>query len=155
MHRRIPSDGFTLIELMVVVMVIAVLIAIAIPSFLGFRTNSQDKAAQAALTTAEKVAHMVILEQNTFPSRASLLVLLPTIEPSIQWIDHADSSTGPQQISLDDHNAGQELSLAAQSDSGSCFYLRVIVGSPPSRQVVSNAATCESHDYQNGADTGW
>lgn len=43
-HRR--ERGFTLIELMVVVMIVAVLIAIAIPSFLGFRRAAQDREAQ-------------------------------------------------------------------------------------------------------------
>ncbi len=43
------DEGFTLIELMVVVMIIAVLIAIAIPSFLGFRKSAQDRSAQAEL----------------------------------------------------------------------------------------------------------
>lgn len=41
------DEGFTLIELMVVVMIIAVLIAIAIPSFLGFRRSAQDRSAQS------------------------------------------------------------------------------------------------------------
>ena len=154
--RRIArSDGFTLIELMVVVMVIAVLIAIAIPSFLGFRASAQDRAAQATLTTAEKVSHLVVLEEGIIPGRATLLVLLPTMEPSIEWIDHNDSSTGPRQVSLDDDNSGQELALAALSESGSCFYLRVIIGSPPARRIVQDAATCRAHDFQNGADTGW
>ena len=43
------DEGFTLIELMVVVMIIAVLIAIAIPSFLGFRRSAQDRSAQSEL----------------------------------------------------------------------------------------------------------
>ncbi len=149
------ADGFTLIELMVVVMIIAVLIAIAIPSFLGFRAGAQDRAAQATLTTADKVANMVLLDEGTFPNKATLLVLLPTIETSIEWLDHQDSSTGPPQVSLDDDNGGQELSLATLSQSGSCFYLRVINGVLPARKVVQAAATCASHDFQDGADTGW
>jgi len=47
--RLAGSEGFTLIELMVVVMIIAVLIAIAIPSFLGFRKSAQDRSAQSEI----------------------------------------------------------------------------------------------------------
>ena len=52
------DEGFTLIELMVVVLIIAILIAIAIPTFLGARERAQDRAAQSNLRnalTAEKV----------------------------------------------------------------------------------------------------
>jgi type IV pilus assembly protein PilA len=48
-HALKRDEGFTLIELMVVVMIIAVLIAIAIPSFLGFRKSAQDRAAQSEI----------------------------------------------------------------------------------------------------------
>ena len=51
------EEGFTLIELMVVVLIIAILIAIAIPTFLGARKRAQDRAAQSNLRnalTAEK-----------------------------------------------------------------------------------------------------
>ena len=50
MRERLDrEEGFTLIELMVVVLIIAVLVAIAIPSFLGFRNRAQDRSAQADL----------------------------------------------------------------------------------------------------------
>jgi type IV pilus assembly protein PilA len=54
------EDGFTLIELMVVVLIIAILIAIAIPTFLGAQNRARDRGAQSnlrnALTAAKTVA---------------------------------------------------------------------------------------------------
>ena len=59
--RREDEDrGFTLIELMVVVLIIAILIAIAIPTFLGAQNRARDRGAQSnlrnALTAAKTVA---------------------------------------------------------------------------------------------------
>src|SRR5581483_921245 len=59
--RRQSEEGFTLIELMVVVLIIAILLAIAIPTFLGARSKAQDRAAQSNIRnafTAEKTFYV-------------------------------------------------------------------------------------------------
>ena len=46
------ESGFTLIELMVVLLIIAILLAVAIPTFLGVSGSARDRSAQSSATNA-------------------------------------------------------------------------------------------------------
>jgi type IV pilus assembly protein PilA len=88
-HNRMKDDkGFTLIELMVVVLIIAILIAIAIPTFLGLRKRAQDRAAQSDLRNALTAAKAYYTDDDTYdPAGAAVFNAAEgaLVEPSLTW----------------------------------------------------------------------
>jgi type IV pilus assembly protein PilA len=121
MRQRIQDDkGFTLIELMVVVLIIAILIAIAIPTFLGLRERAQDRAVQAELRDGLTAAKAFYTDDETydgFDAGAG-----DAIEPSLDWADADDPAPG--QVGVHSASGDQLVRLLGESESGTYFCIQ-------------------------------
>ena len=145
-RKRDSEEGFTLIELMVVVLIIAILIAIAIPQFLGARERAEDRAAQSSLRNALTAAKTAYTDNQSYGQATD--VQLPAIEPSLTYKPAGTASTGFKDVSVSVTSvvAGDQQiwSAAALSKSGRCYWIKDVatgVGTAGTFYGVGGACT--------------
>jgi type IV pilus assembly protein PilA len=120
-RMRGREEGFTLIELMVVVLIIAILIAIAIPTFLGARARAQDRAAQSSLRNTVTSAKAIFTDREDYADATA--TALGTSEPALTF--QAAASADQNTVSVSEGSTGSKVFYAAVlSKSGTCWYVR-------------------------------
>ena len=67
-QRLSHQEGFTLIELLIVIVIIGILLAIAVPSYLGFKTRANNRAAQSDVREAIPVAEAYYSDNGSYAS---------------------------------------------------------------------------------------
>ncbi len=70
--KQIKKQGFTLVEIMIVVAIIGLLAAIGIPSILNAYAGSQEKAKARNIAEVEKAKGVLTLPSGTIPGAAGI-----------------------------------------------------------------------------------
>jgi type IV pilus assembly protein PilA len=73
-HRSADESGFTLVELLVVVLIIGLLAALGISSFLSQRSKAQDAEAKQVMRTASHALQVFHMDHDTYNATVADLV---------------------------------------------------------------------------------
>jgi len=105
-RRSGDQDGFTLIELVVVILIIGILAAIALPAFLSQRAKSQDGAAKSDARTMISGLEACYTEQDLY-------------DPCPDGPTGVAEGTEPGQVEVS--TDGSEYTIVSHSVSGNDF----------------------------------
>ena len=130
------DEGFSLVELMVALLVLSILLAIAIPTFLGTTATADDRSAQANLSTALTDAKVQFQNNgqtyfvNGLPDPAGLSTALNAAQLSLDFKAGSTGTSTTQgssgvlsSVSVAVSADGNGLVMAAYSVPGNCFYV--------------------------------
>jgi type IV pilus assembly protein PilA len=130
-ERRQSEEGFTLIELMVVVLIMGILMAIAIPTFLATRGSANDASAKSNATNAFTNEKSYYASNQVFEDVAGSATTGDSLDDTLPWgaVSGSGATKGDvnalayTSTALTTEGNGPIVIIEALSKSGNCFYI--------------------------------
>ena len=153
-ERGQAEDGFTLVELMVVVLILGILLAMTSSTFFDVRNLAQNRSAQAHARNG------LVVERTYFSDRAKytdVVVDLTATEPSLTYVTTTGALTTGSIVYVKKYsvaNPDDTVVVGSRSAAGKCYWLRDSAATPPGTQFLSNSS-CAAPDNTTVMFAGW
>ena len=129
LRTRTQSEaGFTLVELLVVMLILALLATIAIPAFFNQRLKAQDAEAKSiAKTTATALETYATTNNGSYVAadRAKLKAIEPTLSSAVNRPEHDHDADRRRQLLHDHHHLGFRQYLLDRASGGRIDHVSV------------------------------
>lgn len=122
---RRNDDGMTLVELLIVLLIVGILLAIAIPTLLTAQNGSKEAVAKSQAAQAVKTQKVILLTDGPATGDVEKLSKLKAIEPSLDVRLSDPTETKVRGAVYVRAATGETLVLAAAYGSDDCFWTRV------------------------------
>jgi type IV pilus assembly protein PilA len=105
-----PSKGFTLIELMIVIAILGILLAIAIPAYVDYTARAKASEAMLAAAPIKSAISEYYLSEGIFPPTQADVGVNPAATKNFQsWLYTAGAGTFTVQAQATDCSGGEPL----------------------------------------------
>ena len=122
-EEGVVEEGFTLIELMVVLLIMGILMAIAIPTFLGVTGSAKDKGAQSDDVNADTVAKVYYENNQSYSGLTTGYLASASHSITYDACTATSSEAVNNAVDVCVGKNGNSLEFASYSPTGLCWYL--------------------------------
>jgi prepilin-type N-terminal cleavage/methylation domain-containing protein len=135
--------GFTILELMVCLAVLAALLTIVIPSVFSYESKTKDRVAQSDLRYALEAEKVFFIDGEQYTDSVPDLT---SVEPGLTYAASVPpATTGVVGVSISNTSSPADTVVVSyKSGSGTCWYVKDVGVGPSAQTLFAKDLSCSS-----------